>query len=56
MFGLPVTWGLDMKGTVLLGLTLLVATLSLGVGRTTLLQGVIHLIIFAVFLFTAIVP
>ena len=56
MFGLPVTWGLDTKGTVLLGLTLLVATLSLGVGRTTLLQGVIHLIIFAVFLFTAIVP
>jgi Ca2+:H+ antiporter len=56
LFDLPVSWGLDMKGIVLLGLTLLVATLSLGVGRTTVLQGVIHLVIFAVFLFTAIVP
>ena len=56
MFNLPVSWGLDMKGVVLLGLTLLVATLSLGVGRTTVLQGVIHLVIFAVFLFLAIVP
>ena len=56
MFDLPVSWGLDMKGVVLLGLTLLVSTLSLGVGRTTVLQGVIHLVIFAVFLFLAIVP
>ena len=56
MFNLPVSWGLDMKGVVLLGLTLLVSTLSLGVGRTTVLQGVIHLVIFAVFLFLAIVP
>ena len=56
LFDLPVAWGLDMKGVVLLGLTLLVATLSLGVGRTTVLQGVIHLMIFAVFLFLAIVP
>ena len=48
--------GLDLKGTVLLALTLIVATLSLGTGRTTVLQGVVHLVIFAVYLFTAIVP
>jgi Ca2+:H+ antiporter len=30
--------------------------LSLGTGRTTVMQGVIHLVIFAVYLFTAIVP
>ncbi len=48
--------GLDPKGMVLLMLTLLVATLSLGTGRTTILQGAVHLVIFAVYLFTTIVP
>jgi Ca2+:H+ antiporter len=48
--------GLDFKGMVLLGLTLIVATLSLGTGRTTILQGTVHLVIFAVYLFTTIVP
>ena len=40
--------GLDLKAMVLLTLTLLVATLSLGTGRTTVLQGAVHLVIFAV--------
>ncbi len=48
--------GLDLKGMVLLVLSLLVATLSLGTGRTTILQGTVHLVIFAVYLFTTIVP
>lgn len=48
--------GLSMTGTVLLALTLLVATLTLSRGRTTVIQGVIHLVIFATFLFTTIVP
>jgi Ca2+:H+ antiporter len=54
--GLPITLGLDAKGMVLLFLTLLVTTLTLGTGKTTVLQGVVHLLIFAVFLFTTIVP
>lgn len=54
--GWPLVLGLDFKGMVLLGLTLLVATLSLGTGRTTILQGAVHLVIFAVYLFTTIVP
>ena len=37
-------------------LSLLVATLSLGTGRTTVLQGMVHLVIFAVYLFTTVVP
>ena len=41
---------------MLLTLSLLVATLSLGTGRTTLLQGVVHLVIFAVYLETTIIP
>jgi Ca2+:H+ antiporter len=54
--GWTLVLGLDAKGMVLLGLTLIVATLSLGTGRTTVLQGAVHLVIFAVYLFTTIVP
>ncbi|WP_298924763.1 ionic transporter y4hA [uncultured Ramlibacter sp.] len=54
--GWTLTLGIDLKSTVLLVLTLIVATLSLGTGRTTVLQGVVHLVIFAVYLFTTIVP
>jgi Ca2+:H+ antiporter len=53
---LPIALGLDGKGTVLLFLILLVSTLSLGTGRTTILQGAVHLTIFAVYLFTTVVP
>lgn len=48
--------GLSMRSTILLALTLLVATLTLSRGRTTMVQGVIHLVIFATYLFTTIVP
>ena len=54
--GWPLVLGLDVKGMALLILTLIVATLSLGTGRTTVLQGVVHLVIFVVYLFTTIVP
>ena len=48
--------GLSMRGIVLLALTLLVATVTLSRGRTTVVQGMVHLVIFATFLFTTIVP
>ena len=48
--------GIDAKSTVLLILSLMVATLSLGTGRTTVLQGTVHLVICAVYLFTTVVP
>lgn len=54
--GWNLTLGLDGKSSVLLLLSLFVVTLSLGTGRTTVLQGVVHLVIFAVYLFTTIVP
>ncbi len=54
--GWTLTLGIDIKSTVLLVLSLLVATLSLGTGRTTVLQGMVHLVIFAVYLFTTVVP
>lgn len=48
--------GLPAKETVLLALTLIVAVLTLGSGRATVLQGAVHLALFAVFLFLAVVP
>ena len=53
---LPIMLGLSSKGIVLLLLSLLVATQSLGTGRTTILQGMVHLVIFGVYLFTTVVP
>ena len=47
---------LILASGVLLLLSLLVATLSLGTGRTTVLQGTVHLVLFAVYLFTTVVP
>ena len=56
LLGFDLVLGLEAKDTVLLVLTLFVATLTLGTGRTTVLQGVVHLVVFAVFLFLAASP
>jgi Ca2+:H+ antiporter len=56
MADLPITLGLDAKSIILLFLTLLVSTLTLGTGKTTILQGVVHLVIFGVYLFLTVVP
>lgn len=52
----PLTLGLETKESVLLALTLLVSTQTISTGRTTLMQGITHLIIFATFLFLSIFP
>jgi Ca2+:H+ antiporter len=52
----PLTLGLDAKEELLLAVTLLVCLLTIGTGRTTVLQGIVHLVLFAVFLFFAAVP
>jgi Ca2+:H+ antiporter len=54
--GLPLWLGVDAKSSVLLMLSIIVAGQSLGTGRTTVMQGMVHLVIFAVYLFMAIVP
>jgi Ca2+:H+ antiporter len=56
LIGQPIHLGLQPKEIVLLALTLIVGVITLGTGRTTLLQGVVHLTIFAAFLFFAVVP
>jgi Ca2+:H+ antiporter len=52
----PLDLGLDAKGLVLLALTLLLSVITLGTGRTTVLPGIVHLLVFAVFLFFAMLP
>ncbi|MDO9363544.1 MAG: ionic transporter y4hA [Sphingopyxis sp.] len=56
MTDLPISLGLDAKSTVLLFLSLIVSVQTLANGRTTVLQGVIHLMLFAIYLFTTFVP
>jgi len=54
--GWSLSLGLPPKETVLLALALFVSSLSLNTGRTTVLQGAVHLGIGFVYLFTVIVP
>ncbi|HZP69799.1 MAG TPA: ionic transporter y4hA [Pseudolabrys sp.] len=54
--GKPLELGLNGKEEILLALTLIVGVITLGTGRTTVLQGIVHLVIFAAFLFFAVVP
>jgi Ca2+:H+ antiporter len=54
--GLTVALGIDTKSIVLLILSLFTIMLSFSTGRTNVLQGVVLLVIFAVYLFTTIVP
>jgi Ca2+:H+ antiporter len=55
-FGIPLTLGLDPKDIVMLALTFVVGAITLGTGRTNVMQGAVHLVIFAAFLFLALVP
>jgi Ca2+:H+ antiporter len=49
--GLPLTLGLAPKEMIMLTLTFLVITVTLGTGRTHMMQGAVHLVIFGAFVF-----
>lgn len=53
---LPLVLGLQPKEMAMLAMTFLVSAITLGSGRTYLMQGAVHLVIFAAFLFLAFVP
>ena len=53
---LPLVLGLVPKDLALLTLAFVVSTITLGTGRTHLMQGAVHLVIFAAFLFLTLVP
>ena len=54
--GLPLALGIGAKQMILLVLSLFTITLTLGNGRTTVLGGAVHLVIFAAYLFVTVVP
>ena len=56
VLGLPLVLGLAAKELVLLALTFLITSITLVSGRTTMMQGAVHLVVFATFLFLALVP
>ncbi|WP_294238515.1 ionic transporter y4hA [uncultured Sphingomonas sp.] len=56
MLGLPLALGIGAKEMTLLVLSLFTITLTLGNGRTTVLGGAVHLVIFAAYLFVTVVP
>ena len=55
-FPFPLVLGLRPIDIVLLILTLIVGTLTLGSGRATVMQGAVHLVLFGAFLFLTVVP
>jgi Ca2+:H+ antiporter len=56
IFNFELMLGLDTKDVVLLGLTFLVGGITLGSGKTNVMQGAIHLVLFASFLFLTLIP
>jgi len=55
-FEMPLYLGIDIKSTVLFVLSLFILSLSLRTGKTTMIQGVVLLVIFSIYLFTTIIP
>jgi len=53
---LPLVLGLDPKDLVLLAVTFLVSSVTLGSGRTHMMQGAVLLVLFASFLVLSVVP
>ena len=56
VFDLPLSLGIDALGMAFLGLTFLLSILTIAVGRATILQGAVHLVVFAAYLFLSLVP
>jgi Ca2+:H+ antiporter len=55
-FDLPLVLGLPPKDISMLAVTFLVCAITLSTGRTYVMQGAVHLVLFAAFLFLALVP
>jgi len=56
LLDLPLVLGLEPKDVTLLALTFVVSAVTLGSGKTNMMQGAIHLVLFAAFLFLSLVP
>jgi Ca2+:H+ antiporter len=56
LFELPLSLGISSLNMTMMYLTFFIGALTLAIGRTTRLQGVVHLIIFCEYLFLSLVP
>lgn len=54
--GIRMTLGIDIKSTLLLGLSLFIITISLITGKTNMMQGLVLIAIFLLYLFITIAP
>ena len=55
-FNLPLSLGISDLNMTLMYLSFFIGALTLAIGRTTLLQGIVHIIIFLEYLFLSLVP
>jgi len=55
-FNLPLSLGISELNMTLMYLSFFIGALTLAIGRTTLLQGMVHIIIFLEYLFLSLVP
>ena len=53
---MPLKLGIGGSDLVLLVLTFLISSITFVNGRTNVMQGAVHLVVFAAFLFLALVP
>ena len=57
VIGIPLELGLDQpKDVIMLALTFVLSAVTLATGRTHVMQGAVHVVMFAAFLFLALVP
>lgn len=54
--GEDITFGLDKRDSAMLMLTLMLSVVSFGAGRTNVLTGLVHLVVFATYIFFLFVP
>jgi len=56
LFHMPLSLGLDTLGMIFLLMTFLLSILTIALGRATMMQGAVHLVVFAAYLFMSLVP
>jgi Ca2+:H+ antiporter len=56
LLDIPLVLGIGPTDLVMLALTFVVSAVTLGTGRTHIMQGAVHLVMFLAFLFLALVP
>lgn len=56
VFNIPISLGINALGMTFLCLTFFLSVLTIAIGRTTVLAGAVHLVVFAAYLFLSLFP